>query len=120
MNKAQALFSFWSGFGIPAYEAGSVPDGATLPYITYETRTDNFGTPVAMTTSVWYRSSSWAEITEKETEIADFITRGGRMIAYDGGAMWITKASPWAQRLPEDADEMIRRIVLNVQIEFLD
>ncbi len=119
VNKAQALYAFWSGFGLPAYDEGSVPDGATLPYITYETRTDEWGSQVAMTASLWYRSSSWAEITEKEMQIAEFIGRGGRMIAYDGGAMWITKALPWATRLPEEADDMIRRIVLNIQAEYL-
>lgn len=120
MNKMQTLYSFWSGFGIDAYDENSVPDNARLPYITYESSDDSFGNVVAQTAQLWYRSSSWAEITLKEQEISDYITRGGRMIAYDGGALWINRASPWAQRLSDEDDDMIRRIALNVTIEFLD
>lgn len=120
MNKIMSLHSFWSSFGLKAYDENSVPDNAQLPYLTYESSSDDFGNTLAQTASLWYRSSSWSDITSKEQEIADFITRGGRMIAYDGGSMWIQKASPWAQRLSEPSDEMIRRIVLNITIEFLD
>lgn len=128
MNKIQTLHSFWSSFGIPAFDENSVPDeqdrirlyGSAFPYITYEVSSDDFGNAIAQTASLWYRDSSWADITEKELQIAEFITRGGRMIAYEGGSMWIQKASPWAQRMEDSSDEMIRRIVLNIQIEFLD
>lgn len=120
MNKAQALDRFWKGFGLKAYDENSVPDKTPFPYITYEATTDEFGNTLAQTASLWYRSSSWSEITEKEQEISDFITRGGRMIAYDRGAMWISKGSPWAQRMNDASDEMVRRIVLNVTVEFLD
>ena len=120
MNKVQTLHSFWSGFGLPAYDENSVPDSAKLPYITYEVSTDEFGYTLAQTASLWYRDSSWAGITEKEQEISDFITRGGRTIAYDDGAMWIQKANPWSQRLEEPSDDMVRRIILNITVEFLD
>ena len=128
MNKMQALHHFWSEFSIPAYEATSVPDekdrvainGQAFPYLTYEASTDDFGNALAQTASLWYRDTSWAAITAKEQEISDFITRGGRMVAYTGGAMWIRKASPWAQRLEEPSDDTVRRMILNVQVEFLD
>lgn len=120
MDKIQTLHTFWSGFGLKAYDETSVPDDAQLPYITYEVSSDSFGNRLMRTASLWYRSSSWAAITEKEQEIADFITRGGRMLKYDGGAIWLQKGSPWAQRMDDPSDEMIRRIVLNVVIEFLD
>lgn len=118
MNSIQTLHSFWSGFGLKAYDESSVPDGAQLPYITYEVASDEFGYPLTISASLWYRSSSWAEITEKEQEISDFIGRGGRMLKYDKGSMWLFKGSPWAQRM-DDPDDMIRRIVLTVTIEFL-
>ena len=120
MNKIQALHSFWSSFSIKAYDENSVPDATPFPYITYEVITDDFGNQIAQTASLWYRDSSWASITEKEMQISDFITRGGKMIAYDDGAMWIRKARPWAQRMNDPSDEMIRRIILNVTVEFLD
>ena len=120
MNKMQALHSFWNGFGLKAYDENSVPDGASLPYITYEASSDDFGHTIPQTASLWYRSSSWADITEKEQAISDYIGRGGRMMAYDDGSIWIAKASPWAQRMNDSSDELIKRIVLNLQVEFLD
>lgn len=120
MDKLQALHAFWSGFGLKAYDENTVPDDAQLPYITYEAASDSFGDPVAQTANLWYRSSGWGEITEKEQEISDFITRGGRMIAYDDGAIWLQKLSPWAQRMEEPSDSTIRRLVLSVSIEYLD
>jgi len=120
MNKMQALHHFWSSFGLPAYDGTSVPDVAALPYITYEAVSDEFGNTVPATASLWYRSTSWADITAKEMQISDYITRGGLMIRYDDGAMWIQKASPWAQRMSDPNDDMVRRIVMNVTIEFMD
>ena len=120
MNKQQAYHSFWSGYSIPAYEENSVPDGATMPYITYESSTDNFDYAVALTASIWYRSSSWADIIDKEATISSTITAGGKIVPYEGGALWITRAHPWARRSTGETDDLVRRIILNVFVEFLD
>lgn len=121
MDKMQALQQFWQdASGLVAYDETSVSDDAVLPYITYEATSDDFDNEVAATASLWYRSESWKTITEKEMMIADYIGRGGRMVAYDGGAFWIKRASPWAQRMTEATDDTIRRIVLNASIEFID
>lgn len=122
MNKIQALNAFWNSFvegsDWKAYDASSVPESISDKHITYESTSDSFDYPVGMTTSLWDKSTSWKNIQEKEMEIADYITRGGIVISYDGGAMWIKKANPWAQRLSDN--EQIKRIVLNVEIEFID
>ena len=121
MNKVQALNEFWQdASGLIAYDETSVPDDAVLPYMTYETVTSDFDNEVAVTASIWYRSTSWQTITQKEMAIADYIGRGGRMVAYDDGAFWIKKAEPWAQRLSDASDDMVRRIMLNAYIEFID
>ena len=120
MNKIQALHSFWSSFGLNAYDVNSVPDDVKMPYLTHEVADDNFGNTITLSASLWYRSSSWSEITAKEQEIADFITRGGRMVSFDDGAIWIQKAFPWAQRMSDVSDSMVRRIVLSVAVEFID
>ena len=31
MTKAAAIYNFWAGFGIPAYEENSVPSGEDAP-----------------------------------------------------------------------------------------
>ena len=121
MTVSEVLYNFWSSFGLPAYDAYTVPDEAEMPYITYEVSDSFFGalTDMSQSASIWYHSTSWVEITEKAEQIADFIGRGGRMLAVDGGAIWIKRGSSWAQRMPETADRMVRRMVLNYEVEFI-
>lgn len=124
MNKVQAYQSFWESFGLTAYDENTVPDNAMEinngKYITYEMSDSEFGSTVALTASLWYKSYSWAEITEKELFISHEISRGGKLIPCEGGAIWIKKGVPWAQRMPDASSDMIRRIVLNVEVDFLD
>ena len=118
MNKIQALNDFWNGFTWKAYDASSMPEGVPYQHISYEVSSDDFNHPVAQTANLWDRSTSWQDITLKEMEISDYIGRGGIMITYDDGAMWIKKGTPWARRLADS--ENIKRIVLNIEVEFLD
>lgn len=118
MTATQALHNFWNSFGWPAYDENTVPEDAVLPYITYESSNDFFGETVVQTTSLWQRTYSWEEITKKEQQIADTIGRGGLQIRCDDGTIWIKRASPWAQRVPSETDS-IRRIALNLELEFL-
>lgn len=119
MNKMQAYQSFLEGFGLPVYDSGTVPDDAELPYITYSPVYDSFGYTIPTNISLWYRGTKWDAISLKAEEISERITRGGIMLRYDDGAMWIQKGRPWAQRMT-DPDDTIRRIVLNIEIEFVD
>ena len=120
MDKMQALNAFWSQFGWPIYDETSVPDTATLPYITYESSSDNFDHPIAQTVSLWDRSTSWQNVTAMEKDIESMITRGGKIITYDGGAIWIKRGTPFAQRMADESSDTIRRIVLNIETEFID
>ena len=117
MDSVQTLHKFWSGFGLPAYDETTVPDDAKVPYITYEASDDFFGSNLSLTASLWYRSTSWQAITEKEKEIANAISLGGKMLQCDEGAIWIKRGTPWAQRMSDSSDNMIRRIVLNIELE---
>lgn len=122
MTKEAALYSFWSGFGIPAYEENAVPtgeDGVDFPYITYQVVTDSFGNDVALTGSVWYRSTSWKEANSKAQEISDKIGLGGVTLACDGGIIWIRRGVPFAQSMGDDSDDLIKRKHINVVIEYL-
>ena len=119
MDKLQAYNLFWNSFGIPAYDESTVPDDAKPPYITYNVASDSFNNGLFLTASIWYRSTSWADITRMEKTIAEYIGRGGVNVPFDNGAFWITKGSPWAQRM-SDPDDQIRRIVLQVNVEFFD
>lgn len=119
MNAEQAIQSFWESFGIAAYDETTVPDDAKTPYITYEMSKDFFDQPRQVSAAIWYRSPSWKEITEKEKEIADKIGRGGIIISSTDGPIWIQRGTPWAHRLSDNSDRMIRRIALTLIVEFL-
>lgn len=118
MDKEQAIHDFWSGFGLTAYDSNTVPDGAQTPYITYDVSIDNIGNPVLLTGSIWYRSTSWEAITKKKDEIAEAIGYGHKIIKVDGGYIYITRGSPFAQRMSNE-DDSIRRIYINLMAEFL-
>ena len=121
MNKAQALHQFWSSFNLTAIDEQSAYDTTMeLPdnYITYEVQTSNLGDPVALTASLWYRSTSWEAITQKADQIAEYIGWGGKKIPINNGYIWIKLGSPFAQRMPAEQDG-IRRIVLNISADFL-
>lgn len=119
MNKPQALAAFWDSFGWDAYDENTVPDDATLPYITYESATDSLGNAISLTASLWYRSSSWAEIEAKAAQIERAIAEHGFYnVAIDGGYLWIVKGTPFAQRM-SDTDPGVRRIVLTITAEYL-
>ena len=51
MTAEQTLHSFWSSFGLTAYDENSVPDDAVLPYITYSVSYDSFDNNVSLTAS---------------------------------------------------------------------
>ena len=121
MDKFQALQSFWSSFGLPAYDENTVPTGdakPNYPYITYDASVSNLGAPVALSGSLWYYGTSWAQITAKMSEVQAGIGRGGKIITIDGGALWIKQGSPFAQRV-SDPNDMIRRIFINIEAEFI-
>ena len=118
MNKEQALQEFWSGFDIPAYDENSVPDNATLPYITYTVAVDGFDRPVSLQAAIWYKDTSWEAITNKAEEIAQTIGRGGVMKSYMNGCVWLKMGTPFEQRIPT-LDDMIKRITINIEAEFI-
>lgn len=119
LDMMQTLHQFWSGFGLTAYDENTVPDNAVLPYLTYEASSDFFGSDLQQAAALWYRSNSWKAITEKEQEISKVIGRGGVVLPCEGGAIWIKRGTPWAQRMYDSNDATIRRIALNYEIEFL-
>ena len=122
MTKAAAIYQFWSGFGLNAYEETAVPtgeDAPEFPYITYSLVTDSFGGEVAMSASLWYRSTSWTDINAKTEEISTAIGMGGKILPIDGGAIWLKRGQPFAQNMSDPSDEMIRRKYLNITAEFI-
>ena len=130
MNKQQAYNAFWSGFGVLAFEENSIPDDKVIedlikagaatskyPYITYQVITDDLGNSVFPMASIYDKSSSW----ERADVLANTISRKIQTmdtIKLDNGRMFITKGSPFAQHMGEEGDFSIRRININLGVEF--
>lgn len=118
MDKWQALDSFWRSFGLPAYDEASVPDTAQFPYITYSAAIDNLENTVALAGNLWYRSTSWREISQKATQIEAYLSNGGTLIQMDEGYLWIVKGAPFAQRANE-VNESVKHIYLALMGNYL-
>ena len=119
MTKAAAIYQFWSGFGLTAYEENTVPEDAAFPYVTYQLVTDSFDREVAATASLWYRGESWTAINDKTEEISAHIGLGGKIIKCDGGRIWIKRGQPFAQNMGDESDDLIKRKYINVVYEFM-
>lgn len=122
MDKAQALQEFWSSFGLAAFDENSAYDERIeLPesYITYEVQTANINNSVDLSASLWYKSTSWKEITQKANDIAYYIGYGGRVVQVLNGYIWIKQGTPFAQRMAVEQDDNMRRIYLSISVDFL-
>lgn len=114
ISTAQALYQFWSGFGLPAYTIGTVPDDAQLPYITYslvETEPYEAATHYAQ---VWYRDTSNAALLSKVDQILDAIGQGCK-IDCEGGYVVLRPATPRVQLMVDEQPEN-RYAYINMQI----
>lgn len=121
MNKQQALYKFWSGFGLNAYEQNNVPYDVIMPYITYNESIGSIGSTVTLTGSLWYfdEDGDRLDIVDKTNEIAEAIGLGGMTVKYDDGMLWVTKGTPFAQAMDDPQDTRIKRMVLNLSAEYL-
>ena len=119
MTKAAAIYQFWNSFGLTAYEENTVPTDAAFPYITYQLVTDSFDREVSFTASLWYRIESWTAINSKTEEISQKISRGGKIIPCDDGAIWLKRGQPFAQNMSDESDDLIKRKYLNITAEFM-
>lgn len=116
-DKWQALDNFWNSFGIPAYDENSVPDDAQMPYITYTAETASFENVMLLTGSIWYRSTRWAEASQKAEQIAKSLA-GWRLESVNTKEyLFLTQGSPFAQRM-KDEDDTVKRIYLNIMAEY--
>lgn len=121
MDKRKAINQFWNGFGIPAYEDGSVPKNENTPYIAYTSVTAGFETVLTLTATIWYRSQSWAGISAKAEEIAEAIGDGTMVKTVDNGFLRVFQSpgSPFSQPRDDPSDNMLRGLYIILGAEFL-
>ena len=120
MSKASALHTWFSAFGLTAYEESNVKASIKPPYLTYTYVTGDFDSgEVPIVVNLWYQSDSNVAINAKVEEIYTKIGRGGVHVPVDGGAVWLKRGSPFSQALTEPSDANIRRRYINITAEFL-
>jgi len=95
-NAATKIKSFFSGFGLSAYQEGTVPDDKKPPYITYSLAQPEWNQKASGFVRVWDRSTSNTFIIQKADEIARAIgTR--KKIKFTGGYLIIWPETPLIQ-----------------------
>ena len=119
MTKGDALQSFFNSI-MPSYAESSVPDNATLPYLTYELITSSWnGGEVGLTVNMWFRTTSEKEPNAAVDKLSNAIGLGGVQLPCDDGVIWLKRGSPWAQSLTDETDKTIKRRYINVTAEYL-
>lgn len=122
MTKEEALHSFYSSFGLEAFEEHSVPtgeDAPAFPYITYSVAYGDFGTETALYADIWYRDTTWVGVIAMTDKIKEKIGRGGLFLSCENGAIWIRRGSPFSVSMGDEEDGLIRRNHLNITAEFI-
>lgn len=119
MNKTEALYSFYSSFGIPAYEENSVPLNAKMPYITYEVITDSLSDyTTSVTCQLWYKSNSWVQCNAMAETISERL-QGGYRIKVDKGYMILYTGTPYALNVPYEDDNTIKHKSINIECDYV-
>ena len=96
-KSAVALKTFFSGFGMPAYAADSVPENVQLPYITYSVSVPEWNTKASLYAQVWDRTKSNTGIIQTADQITAAIGDTGKLISFDGGYLAIWLETPLIQ-----------------------
>ena len=113
MTKAEALYTFFASFGIPAYAADFVPDGAPFPRITYGLVTGDYGAEHSVSASLWYRTDTLTGMLAMVERIAETVGLGGVKLPCDGGHIHLYRGTPWAQLMRDPDDDKVKREYLN-------
>lgn len=120
MTKPEALYNFFSSFGMTAYPANAVPEDTVFPWLTYEAPFGSFDDgPMPITVNLWFHTESEAVPYAKAEQIAQAIGEGGVTLPCDRGLIWVKKGTPFCQSVNDEADSSIKRRYINLTLEYL-
>lgn len=110
----KALYRFWSGFSLDgaslsAYLSGHVPDGAALPYITFDVADgDSFAASI-LTAIVWLKAESGVNVNAQRAQVLDQIARAipaeGVLLQYSGGTIRLDRNPANFQSYYDDPED---------------
>jgi hypothetical protein len=127
-DKAEALYNFWSQFGIKAYPSVMVPNEALkdlinigTPYLTYDIVLGEFEDNCYMTGQIYYNvlKQGINPLVREQEYITNALKRGGMTIRYSDGLMRVNLASPGAQIINTEKDA-IKKCVINIVVEYME
>ncbi len=122
MTKWEALYVFFKGFGVRAFEENSVPTGRDkpeYPYIVYEIQQGGYedDTDVFLSFSLIDKNDSFTGLYELSNTIAEAIGES-KTYKLDKGFMRIQRATPWAQNQRDANDNTVRRLYHIIEVTY--
>lgn len=112
-STAKALYTFFSGFDLPAFSQDTVPEDQDLPFITYSLKEPEWDKKTTLYVQVWYRTYSNAIVNAKADEILSAVGTG-LILPCDGGYVVLWPDSPLVQMLVDE--EGTRRAYITLSI----
>lgn len=85
MTLEAAFNAFWNQFGVKAYPDTQVPNGAEMPYLTYQVRQGLWNDIRSITVQLRNVTNSEKSMNEVERAIMKKLGIGGYMLHCDGG-----------------------------------
>lgn len=117
----EALYAFWSQFGIPAYAEDMVPDNAKLPYIRYSVVKAPL-TSASVATAYNYHNARLMGNVERAAiadQIAKAIPQGGIKVRLSGGGYLILyRGSDFQTPYKDPEDPNVIGIRTSVEVYF--
>lgn len=102
--------------GLPCFVEGDVPTGQLMPYATHRIPTGSWGDSNSVEVDVWCEHGHAEEADGYCAALREALTLGGVMVPCDGGAVLLTRGTPFSQPMP---DERAERRYVNVDIEYM-
>ncbi len=114
-RAAAALKTFFSGFGLPAYQVDTVPEDVALPYITYSVSAPEWNQKATAYAQVHDRTRLNTGIIRIADQITAAIGDAGLRLPFEGGYLIIWPESPLVQILV-DGDFRVAYINLSINM----
>lgn len=120
----RALYQLWSSFGLPAYLSGNVPDGAELPWITFDVIQGEPMSAAFLTVGCWFRhappvdgQTARAALLDR---ISDAIPTSGLKIPLEGGGfvMLYRNAGSWQNYIVDEDDKTVIGGLVSCEIHY--
>lgn len=105
----KALYMLWSSFGVPAYLAGHVPEGAEFPYITFSVSAGDAMEQDVLAAFNWHRAAPGVNVNMERAALMDRIAAAipseGVLIPTGDGRLFVYRNSAGFQQYYDDPED---------------